>query len=271
MRAAITVFLVALAPIGALGQPGTITLTTACANSPPAQVPPPLSPSMAAGTAAARNREFALALANFKPLAEQGNVEAERAMGQLLMQDCTGIQDKAGAVPWLEKATASGNVIAKILLARAYLRGFGVPQDDAKAFDLYHQAAATGHPVAQMEVGYMYNSGRGVEQDRFLGLQWSVKAAEQGNAIALGNISWAYLKGEVVPKNVAKAAYFWSLADQRVTPIDRNEIMPAQEIRQSTSVDMMEQQAKLARTWSPGPGSLKDVLSEAEEFRRMHQ
>jgi len=271
MRAMIAFLLLVLAPALAVAQPNTLTITTACTNpGPPAEVAPPASPSIPAGTVAARNRDFALARANFEPLAKQGNPDAQRAMGQLLMQDCTGMQDKAAAATWLTKAAASGNVIAEIQLARAYLRGFGVMQDDAKAFELYSRAAATGNPVAQMEVGYMYNSGRGVLQDRYQGLQWSVKAAEQGNAIALGNISWAYLKGEVLQRNVIRAAYFWALADQRANLVERNEIMPVQEIRQATSVASMEEQAKLAKTWSPGPGSLKDVLAEAEEFRRVH-
>jgi hypothetical protein len=273
MRAAITLLLLFLVPVGASAQSTTITITnSACTNPPPpAEVPPPVSPSIAAGSVAARNREFALARANFSPLADQGNPDAQRAMGQLLMQDCTGMQDKALAVNWLTKAAATGNVMAEIQLARAYLRGFGVTQDDSKAFALYAQAAATVNPIAQMEVGYMYNSGRGVAQDKYQGLQWSVKAAEQGNAVALSNIAHAYFKGEVLPRNVNRAAYFLALANQRVALVDRNEMMAtSQEIRQAISVEDLSSEAKRAQRWSPGPSSLSDVLSEAEDFRRHH-
>lgn len=272
MRASITFLMLVMVPIAVSAQPNTVTVTTACTNTaPPAEVSPPATPSIAAGTAAARNREFALARANFSPLAEQGNTDAQRAMGQLLMQDCTGMQDKPAAVAWLTKAVSSGNVVAEIQLARAYLRGLGVTQDDSKAFALYSQAAATGNPIAQMEVGYMYGAGRGVPEDKYQGLQWSVKAAEQGNAIALSNVARAYIKGEVLARNVDRAAYFSALADQRATLADRIEtMMTTQEIKQAASVDNMERQAKRAKSWSPGPGSLKDVLSEAEEFRRIH-
>src|SRR4051812_13000033 len=56
MRASITVLFLLLAPAVAYAQPNSITITTACTN-PPAQteVPPPVSPSIAAGTVAARN------------------------------------------------------------------------------------------------------------------------------------------------------------------------------------------------------------------------
>jgi hypothetical protein len=88
MRASIIFLMLVAVPIAASAQPNTVTVTTACTNpGPPAEVSPPATPSIAAGTAAARNREFALARANFSPLAEQGNTDAQRAMGQLLMQE----------------------------------------------------------------------------------------------------------------------------------------------------------------------------------------
>ena len=313
MRTAIALFiLVAVAPIAASAQTTTITITnSACTNPPPpADVPAPITPSVAAGSAAARNRDFALARANFRPLAEKGDVEAQRALGQLLMQNCTGLQDKAMAVGWLTKAAGTGDVPAENQLARAYLLGFGVAQDDARAFTLYNQAdaagddrhdlqpaephlparpsrcqcqlpgliqapgmkvPATGNALAQAELGYLYLSGRGVAQDKYQGLQWSVKAGEQGNAIALSNIARAYLKGEVVARNSERAAYFLALATQRANLQQRIDMgATSQEIRQAVSVDDMNSASKSAQRWSPGPGSLRDVLSDAEDFRKHH-
>jgi TPR repeat protein len=273
MRVTIAVLFVMLTPLAA-AQTTTITITnSACTNpSPPADVPPPVMPSIAAGTAAARNRDFALARANFLPLAEKGDVDGQRAMGQLHMQNCTGLQDKTAAVGWLTKAAAAGNVSALVQLGQAYKLGAGVAQDDARAFALYSQAAPTSDPVAQMEVGYMYLSGRGVPQDRYQGLQWTVKAAEQGNAIALGNIANAYIKGLVVARDTDRAAYFLALANQRSTPARRNEMMgTAQEIRQAVSVEDLDHAAKRAQRWTPGPGSLRDVVSDADDFRKAHK
>ena len=44
----------------------------------------------------------------------------------------------------------------------------------------------------------------------------------------------------------------------------------SQEIRQAVSVDDMNSASKSAQRWSPGPGSLRDVLSDAEDFRKHH-
>jgi hypothetical protein len=221
--------------------------------------------------AAARNRDFALARANFQPLAEKGDADAQRAFGQLLMQNCTGLQDKPAAVAWFVKAADAGNAVAARMLGRAYMLGAGVAQDDARAMALYRKAADGGDIIGQAEVGYMYGAGRGVPQDRYQGLQWSVKAAEQGNAVGLINIASAYIKGEVVARDTDRAAYFLALANQRAAPAERGGLMDASlEIRRNCSVEDLERGNKRAQRWSPGPGSLKDVLSDAEDVRKHH-
>ena len=102
MRGAIVLVFVMLAPAAQAQVTAISTTGPACTNpAPPAAAPPPAMPSVAAGIVAARNRDFALALANFKPLAEKGDADAQRAMGQLLMQGCTGLQDRGAAVEWL--------------------------------------------------------------------------------------------------------------------------------------------------------------------------
>lgn len=272
MRSLIAMVFVTLA-LPAAAQTTTITVTnSACTNpEPPAASPPPATPSVAAGTVAARNRDFALALANFKPLAEKGDADAERAMGQLLMQNCTGLQDKSTAVEWLTKAATAGNVPAQNQLASAYLRGLGVTQDDTKAFALYSQTAAAGNAVGESELGYLYLTGRGVPKDRVQGLQWSVKGAEQGNAVALSNIAAAYIHGEILARDPDRAAYFLALTNERASAAERAGIMGlSQEIRQAVSADDLARAAKRAQRWTPGAGSLRDVLSDAEDFRRHH-
>jgi TPR repeat protein len=270
MRAGIAAFFLVIAPLAAVAQTTTVTITTSCPT--PAtlpDVPAPVTPSVAAGIAAARQHDFARARANFAPLAEKGDPDGQRALGQLLMQNCTGLQDKAAAVDWLTKAAAAGDVPAKVQLGYAYRNGVGVAQDDNKAFSLYTEAAAQSNQIAEMDLGYMYMSGRGTPQDRYQGLQWTVKAGEQGNAVALGNIALEYIRGVVLARDTERASFFLALANQRATLAQRNDLMgTAQEIRQSVSADDLTQASKRALRWTPGPGSLRDVLSDAEDFRK---
>ena len=163
----------------------TVTITTNnmdCKVPPPAEVAAPATPSAAAGTAAAKNHNFALARANFKPLAESGNPESERLYGMLLMEKCTGIQDKDAAAAWLAKAVDGGDTIALTNLGQAYMNGDGLAEDDGKAFALLSRAAAAGQAPAEMSLGYLYFTGRGVAPDLYQGMVWTVKAGGAGAA-----------------------------------------------------------------------------------------
>jgi TPR repeat protein len=251
----------------------TITITDSACTAPPlpAAVASPVSPNVAAGIAAAKNKDFALARANFQPLAEKGDAEGERALGQLLMQKCTGIQDKAAAVSWLTKASDAGNATAQTQLGQAYLNGSGVAQDDAQAYALFGKAAATGNRVAQTELGYLYLTGRGVASDKYQGMVWTVKAAEQGAPQALSNIAHGYFIGDGLPKDNDKAARYMFAAIQRATLDQRSHFAgSANEIKRAMSGDDLQQAARRAQRWSPGAGSLSDVLDDATEARAKH-
>jgi uncharacterized protein len=245
----------------------TITITNngaACQVATPADVTPPATPSVSAGVQAAKNRNYAMARANFQPLADSGNAEAQRSLGTLLMQDCTGIQDKATAATWFSKAADAGDVMAQAALGNAYMNGNGVAQDDNKAVALLTKAAAVGNANAQANLGYMYLDGRGVPKDKYQGMVWSVKGGEQGAPAALMNIAQAYLKGEALPQDNDKAAYYMTAATQRSTGAQHTRFLAAvNNISRQMSLADFKREAERAQRWSPGPGSLSDVLDDA--------
>jgi|GEM_PF-7072449 len=81
----------------------------------------------------------------FKPMADQGNIEAMCCMGLLLSS--SGIQEEA--VKYFEQSAGQGNAIAQFRLGIAYLDGAGVPMDAAQAFKYFEQSADNGNPDAQ--------------------------------------------------------------------------------------------------------------------------
>ena len=244
----------------------TITITSngvACQVPAPAAVTPPVTPSISAGVQAAKNRNFAMAQANFQPLADGGNKEAQRDMGTLLMQECTGIQDKAAAATWLSKAADGGDNLAQAELGNAYMTGTGVAQDDNKAIGLLNQAAAAGIPAAQANLGFMYLNGRGVPMDKYQAMVWSVKGGEQGAPAALFNIAQAYANGKALPRDLDKAAYYLAVAIQHATGVQRVRFSQNTNISRLMSAADYKRATDRAQRWSPGPGSLSDVLDDA--------
>lgn len=145
------------------------------------------------------------------------------------------------------------------------MNGMGVPQDDAKAFALLSKAANAGNGPAEVTLGYLYLTGRGVAIDKRQGMIWSAKAGEQGLPVALFNIANAYFKGNALPQDNDKAAYYMEAAFARSTPAQRNRSAAViNEISRGVSGDDLKREAERARRWSPGPGSLREVVEDAD-------
>ena len=66
---------------------------------------------------------------------------------------------------------AQGDAEAQYRLARMYYHGEGV-KDDAEAAKWYRLSAEQGHPKAQNNLALMYEEGRGVERDIAKATQW---------------------------------------------------------------------------------------------------
>jgi hypothetical protein len=231
-------------------------------------VPPPVTPSVEAGGNAANNRNWALAEANFRPLAQQNNAQAERDLGRLLMIDCTGLQNKREAVMWLGKAADANDIPAMTQLGIIYMNGNGVAQDDNKAFALLSKAAPAGNPSAARALGYLYISGRGVARDTYQGMLWSIQAAQRADAAALSNIAWQYFLGDALPQNDEKAAFYVAVALQHALPPDKPRILQLQnQISQKLSQEDMQHAGRRARDWSPGEYGLSEVIKDAARRR----
>ncbi len=89
-------------------------------------------------------RDFALALSLWKPLADQGSAEAQTLLGAM------------------------------------YWQGEGVPRDHTEAARLYLLAAEQGYARAQYNIGFMYGFGEGIPpQDDGQAYKWISLAIER--------------------------------------------------------------------------------------------
>ena len=257
----------------------TVTTSTAgngapCAAPPLADVVAPVTPSVDAGRQASGSRNYALARANFRPLAEKGDPASEAALGHLLMQNCTGLQDKQEGLDWLAKGADGGDVEAALELGSIYMNGQdGVALDDNKAFALISKAAAAGLMVAETDLGYMYIHGRGVPIDKYQGMTWSVKGGERGSPAALSYIASAYFKGDGLPQNLDKAAFYATVAYRRGNAAQRVAFKPLldDEISRQMSGPDIKEAVEHAVKWVPGPGSLSEVTRDAAKWRAQNQ
>lgn len=82
-----------------------------------------------AGMVAYERGDYATALREWWPLAEQNNASAQSNLGLIYSQGRGVTQDYVEAAKWYRKAAEQGHVIAQSNLALMYAYGKGVPQD----------------------------------------------------------------------------------------------------------------------------------------------
>ena len=103
------------------------------------------------GFAAYERGDYDTAFKELKPLAEQGDTDAQHSLGVM------------------------------------YDTGQGVPQDYKEAATWYRKAAEQGYAPAQYNLGAMYANGEGVPPDDVLAYMWFSLARTQGNEIVIEN------------------------------------------------------------------------------------
>ena len=136
------------------------------------------------GLDAAQRGDFATALREWKPLAEQGDARAQYNLGMVYNKGDGVPQDYKTAVKWWKLAAEQGDASAQSNLGYMYERGQGVPQDSKTAVKWYRLAAKQGDAVAQFNLGLMYRRGRGVLQDYVRAHMWYNIAASSGDEVA---------------------------------------------------------------------------------------
>ena len=82
------------------------------------------------GLTAYQSGDFATALREWTPLAEQGNASAQYNLG-LMYRNGRGVpQDDKTAVKWYRLAAEQGHASAQYNLGQTYRKGDGVPKND---------------------------------------------------------------------------------------------------------------------------------------------
>ena len=132
------------------------------------------------GLAAFQRRDYATALKEFRPLAEQGEALAQFYLG-VMHEDGRGVtRDYREALKWYRKAAEQGDALAQYILGAMYDSGRGLTQDYKEAVKWFRKAAEQGNVSAQYNLGEMYAKGQGVTQDYVQSDMWFNIGAKNG-------------------------------------------------------------------------------------------
>jgi hypothetical protein len=173
------------------------------------------SPSWAdfkAGAQAYGRGDYNAALNEFRPLAEQGQAQAQDYLGQMYANGQGVPQDHVEAIRWLSRAAKQSLPSAQYHLGVLYQKGRGVPQNYAQAAHWYRLAADQGHVAARANLGLLYLDGLGVPQSYAEAKHWLHLAAGQGNAVAQLQLGSLYMDGRGVREDYVHAHMWFTLA-----------------------------------------------------------
>jgi len=160
-----------------------------------------------AGADAYLNMDYDTALAQLRPLAEQGNAKAQHILGEMYLYGYGVPEDKSEGIRWYQLSATQGNVEAQQALGDIYVMGYGpdIPEDWVEARKWYKLAAEQGDDWSQVELGRLYWDGKGVKKNIQEATKWFQLAAKQGNNRAKRNLETIqYLGSEKYKTDKAK-------------------------------------------------------------------
>jgi hypothetical protein len=105
---------------------------------------PALSADFQKGVDAMKKEDYASALKELKPLAEQGHPKAQSSVAFLYLNGLGVPVNQVEGIKWLRLAARNGDDVAQFNLGNAYFKGVGVQQDYVKSHSWYALAVAQG-------------------------------------------------------------------------------------------------------------------------------
>lgn len=116
------------------------------------------------GVAAYERGDYATALREWRPLAEQGHANARFKLGLMYTKRQGMPQDYEVAAQWYRRV-GEQDVNVQCMLGFFYQMGINLQRDYKTAVQWYRRAAERGHYEAQYRLGLLYSLGKGVPQD----------------------------------------------------------------------------------------------------------
>jgi len=168
-------------------------------------------------------KDYDKALSILKPLAEQGDSDAQVTLGLMYDYGHGVEQDSAKAIEWYTKAAEQGLPVVQHDLGVKYFQGKGVARDYKQAARWWEQAANAGLADSQFNLGLMYYRGLGIKQNYTKALDLFQRAASQDHANAQYSLAVMYAFGQGVDKDYDRALkLFRTAADQGVAQAQYN-------------------------------------------------
>jgi uncharacterized protein len=132
------------------------------------------------GLKAYQSGDFATAMKEWTPLAEQGDASAQFNLGVMYSKGKGVTQDDAEAFAWMERSAKQKYGPALSELGLYFERGLGTEKNENLAFIMYRKSAIGDWPGGQKRLGNAFGRGLGTDSNDQLAYMWMFLAKENG-------------------------------------------------------------------------------------------
>lgn len=224
-------------------------------------------------------KDYDKALEILKPLAEQGNSDAQVTLGLMYDYGHGVEQDTATAIEWYTRAAEQGQPVVQHDLGVKYFQGKGIERDYRQAAKWWEQAANAGLADSQFNLGLMYYRGLGIRQNYTKAIDLFQRAASQDHANAQYSLAVMYAFGQGVDTDYGKALkLFRAAAEQDVAQaqynlgvfyengygVDKNPALARQWYEKAAEQNVAKARERLAVLADAGPQSATDSSTTGE-------
>lgn len=192
--------------------------------------------------------DYATALNELRPLAEQGNDSAQFFLGVSYRYGYGVPKNLEMALHWYRLSSDQGNWLAQNELGVMYQMGDGVLQDYEESARLYRLGANKGYMVAQSNLAAMYYTGRGVRLDAREAVRLETLAAEQNFGMAQRKLGIMYMDGTGIPQDYVQAHKWLNLSAAQG---DKEAGTLRDELAKKMTQAQIAEAQQLAREWKP--------------------
>ncbi len=139
------------------------------------------------GITAYQSGDYATAIREFQPLAEQGNIDAQVILGHMFEEGYGVDKNLKSAIFWYKNAAEQGDSDAQRFLGEMFAEGLGVTKDLNKSHYWYYTCARQKNTDCLVALGIIYAEGIGVPRHPIFAYVWWDIAARNGRKDAEKN------------------------------------------------------------------------------------
>ena len=230
--------------------------------------------SLAEGIAAIDGKQYPEALRILTPLANGGDDEAQRLLGEMIFKGQGVKKNPAAALNWTKLSAENGNRVGQYNMGYLHEQGAGTPQSTREAIQWYTRSARQQYVLAQRRLGEIYEASD-MKQAQY----WYDQARVNGDEVSLhryealtrtiAEIEAPFREAEHAAEQAEKAAQREAAQEEFRREQEENQASNGNWAAQGIAAGLTQFQRDSARVSKIHDRAMANIQAEANERARL--